>query len=66
MQSVERYDYTKNRWLEHVPPMKESHTGEGVLVYGDRISALDSAPQQYNPVTNTWVGSPPNVKGCRR
>ena len=66
--SVERYDNTKCRWVEDVPPMKESHTGEGVLVYGDRIYAMGSAPEQYNPATNTWTidGSPPNVKECRR
>ena len=55
MQSVERYDNTKSRWVEDVPPMKESHTGEGVLVYSDRIYAMDSVPEQYNPVTNTWT-----------
>ena len=52
-QSVERYDNTKCRWVEDVPPMKVSPTGEGVVVYGDRIYAMDSAPEQYNPVTNT-------------
>ena len=58
-QSVERYDNTKCRWVEDVPPMKASHTGEGVLVYEDRIYAMDRTPEQYNPVTNTWTGLHP-------
>ena len=53
--SVERYDYTKGRWVEDVPSMNCCHTGKTVLVYGDRIYAMDIAPEQYNPMTNTWT-----------
>ena len=75
--SVERYDSREGSWMRDVSPMMQvSRTGEGFVVYENRIYAMGSnigkydetLCELYNSATNSWttlqsISKPITVEG---